>query len=206
MKVLEFILSMFGSSPFEWVAVVFGIASVYLSVRENVWSWPTGIINVSMYVYIFLHAKLYADMGLQVFYIVISFYGWWNWLYGGAGHSELHVTRLSRRLAMILPVAGVLGSLALGWFLHQTTDAALPYVDSTLTVASLIAQYLMTRKVLENWIIWVTADVAYIGMYIYKDLYPTAFLYAVFLVLASMGWFEWKRSWRRQPAEGFAAS
>ncbi|HET7462290.1 MAG TPA: nicotinamide riboside transporter PnuC [Longimicrobium sp.] len=206
MKVLDFVLSMFGSSPFEWIAVVFGIASVYLSVRENVWSWPTGIINVSMYVVIFLEAKLYADMGLQVFYIVISFYGWWNWLYGGANHSELHITRLSRRLMAILPVAGVLGSLALGWFLHQTTDAALPYVDSTLTVASLIAQYLMTRKVLENWIIWVTADVAYIGMYIYKELYPTAFLYAVFLVLASMGWFEWKRSWQRQPAEGLAAS
>lgn len=206
MKVLEFILSMLGSSPFEWVAVVFGIASVWLSVRENVWSWPTGIINVSMYVYIFLHAKLYADMGLQVFYIVISFYGWWNWLYGGAGHSELHVSRLSRRLALGLPVAGVLGSLALGWLLHRTTDAALPYVDSTLTMASLIAQYLMTRKVLENWIIWVAADVGYIGMYIYKGLYPTAFLYAVFLVLATMGWFEWRRSWRRQPAEGFAAS
>lgn len=206
MKVLEFILSMFGSSPFEWVAVVFGIASVYLGVRESVWNWPTGIINVSMYIYIFLNAKLYADMGLQVFYIVISFYGWWNWLYGGANHSELRVTRLSRRMAMILPVAGALGALALGWFLHQTTDAALPYVDSTLTVASLIAQYLMTKKVLENWLIWVTADVGYIGMYIYKELYPTAFLYAVFLVLATMGWFEWKRSWQRQPAEALAAS
>jgi nicotinamide mononucleotide transporter len=206
MKVLEFILSMFGNSRVEWVAVVFGIVSVYLSVRENVWSWPTGIINVSLYVYIFLHAKLYADTGLQVFYIVISFYGWWNWLYGGAGHGELHVTRLSRRLAAALPVAGVLGSLALGWFLHKTTDAALPYVDATLTVASLIAQYLMTKKVLENWIIWVAADVAYIGMYIYKELYPTAFLYAVFLVLASLGWVEWRRSWQPQPAEALAAS
>lgn len=206
MNVLDFIRGMFGSNPFEWTAVVFGIISVYLSVRENVWSWPTGIINVSMYVYIFLHAKLYADMGLQVFYIVISFYGWWNWLYGGANHSELHVTRLSRRMAMILPVAGVLGSLALGWFLHQTTDAALPYIDSTLTVASLIAQYLMTKKVLENWIIWVTADVGYIAMYIYKELYPTAFLYAVFLVLASLGYFEWRRSWRRNPGQVAAAS
>lgn len=200
MNAIDFIRGVFGANPVEWVAVVFGIASVYLSVRENVWSWPTGIINVSLYVYIFLHAKLYADMGLQVFYVVISFYGWWNWLYGGENHSELHITRLSRRMAMLLPVAGVIGAVALGAFLHLTTDAALPYIDATLTVASLIAQYLMTKKVLENWIIWVAADVAYIGMYAYKDLYPTAFLYAVFLVLASMGWFEWKRTWERQHA------
>ena len=198
MNAIDFLRGVFGNNPFEWTAVAFGIVSVYLSVRENVWSWPTGIINVSMYVYIFLHAKLYADSGLQVFYVCISFYGWWNWLYGGENRSELHITRLSRKMALTLPVAGVIGAIALGTFLKHTTDAALPYADSTLTVASLIAQYLMTRKVLENWAIWVVADVAYIGMYIYKDLYPTAFLYAVFLVLATMGWIQWKRTWRTQ--------
>jgi nicotinamide mononucleotide transporter len=197
-NVLDFLRAAFGNSPFEWTAVAFGIVSVYLSVRENVWSWPTGIINVSMYVLIFLNAKLYADMGLQVFYICISFYGWWNWLYGGENRSELHITRLSRKLAITLPVAGAVGSLALGTFLKHTTDAALPYADSTLTVASLVAQYLMTKKVLENWAIWVVADIAYIGMYIYKGLYPTTFLYAVFLVLATMGWVQWKRTWRAQ--------
>jgi len=205
MNAIDFIRGVFGNNPVEWTAVVFGIVSVYLSVRENVWSWPTGIINVSMYVFIFLNAKLYADMGLQVFYVVISFYGWWNWLYGGANRSELHVTRLSRQLVLTLPLAGIAGAAALGYFLHRTTDAALPFVDATLTVASLIAQYLMTKKVLENWAIWIVADVAYIGMYIYKDLYPTAFLYSVFLVLATMGWFQWKRSWRQQQAAAFAA-
>ena len=206
MNAIDFIRGVFGNNPVEWTAVAFGIVSVYLSVRENVWSWPTGIINVSLYVFIFLNAKLYADMGLQVFYIVISFYGWWNWLYGGANHSELHVTRLSRRMMLTLPLAGIVGAAALGFFLHRTTDAALPYVDATLTVASLIAQYLMTKKVLENWAIWIAADVAYVGMYIYKDLYPTAFLYSVFLVLATLGWFQWKRSWRQQQAAAFAGS
>jgi len=203
---IDFIRGVFGNNPVEWTAVVFGIASVYLSVREHVWSWPTGIINVSLYVYIFLHAKLYADMGLQVFYIAISFYGWWNWLYGGENRGELHISRLSRGMAMILPVAGAIGAVALGSLLRHTTDAALPYIDSTLTVASLVAQYLMTRKVLENWVIWVIADVAYVGMYIYKGLYPTAFLYAVFLVLASMGWFQWRRTWREQRGLEAAAS
>ncbi|HYH80285.1 MAG TPA: nicotinamide riboside transporter PnuC [Longimicrobium sp.] len=200
MDVIEFIRGVFGNNPVEWTAVVFGIVSVYLSVRENVWGWPTGIINVSMYVFIFFNAKLYADMGLQVFYIAISFYGWWNWLYGGANHSELHVTRLSRRMVLVLPLVGVVGAAALGTLLQRNTDAALPFLDSTLTVASLIAQYLMTKKVLENWAIWVLADVAYVGMYINKALYPTAFLYSVFLVLATMGWFQWKRSWRQQQA------
>ena len=200
MNVLDFARGVFGNNPVEWTAVVFGIVSVYLSVRENVWSWPTAIVNVSLYVYIFLHARLYADMGLQVFYIGISFYGWWNWLYGGENHTELHVTRLSRRMMVILPVVGVAGAAALGTFLDRSTDADFPYIDSTLTAASLIAQYLMTRKVLENWAIWVVADVAYIGMYFSKELYPTAFLYSVFLVLASMGWFQWRRSWRTQQA------
>jgi nicotinamide mononucleotide transporter len=109
-------------------------------------------------------------------------------------------------MMLTLPLAGIVGAAALGAFLHHTTDAALPYVDATLTVASLIAQYLMTKKVLENWAIWVAADVAYIGMYIYKDLFPTAFLYAVFLVLAALGWVQWKRSWRQQQAATLATS
>ena len=194
MSWLQGVLHAFGMGTLEWVAVAFGIVSVYLSVRENIWSWPTAIVNVSLYVYIFLHAKLYADMGLQVFYICISFYGWWNWLYGGENRTELHVTRLPRRWALVLPCVFVAGAAALGTLLRQTTDAALPYVDSSLAVASLIAQYLMTKKVVENWAIWVAADVGYIAMYIYKDLYPTAFLYAVFLVLAAMGYVQWKRA------------
>src|ERR1044071_938088 len=113
MNVLDFIRGVFGNNPVEWTAVVFGIVSVYLSVRENVWSWPTAIVNVSLYVYIFLHARLYADMGLQVFYICISFYGGWSWLYGGENRTELHVTGLRRELAILLAAGGVLGAAAL---------------------------------------------------------------------------------------------
>ena len=199
MSWLQHAMQAFGMSTVEWIAVAFGIVSVYLSVRENIWSWPTAIVNVSLYVYIFLHARLYGDMGLQVFYICISFYGWWNWLYGGENRTELHVTRLSRRAAMLLPFVFVAGAAVLGTALRHFTNAALPYADASLTVASLVAQYLMTRKVLENWAIWVAADVGYIAMYIYKDLYPTAFLYAVFLVLAVMGYVQWQRSLTAHP-------
>ncbi|MBS1240827.1 MAG: nicotinamide mononucleotide transporter PnuC, partial [Gemmatimonadetes bacterium] len=117
----------------ETVAVVFGIVSVWLSVKENIWSWPTAIVNVSLYFVIFHQQKLYADMGLQAFYAAISAYGWYHWLFGGAEHTRLAVSRTPRAMWLILPVLWVAVSLGLGSLLHRTTDAALPYVDSALT-------------------------------------------------------------------------
>jgi nicotinamide mononucleotide transporter len=179
-------------NPLETIAALFGIVSVYLSVRQNIWSWPTAIANVGLYTIVFYHSRLYADMGLQVVYIIISFYGWYQWLYGGKGHTELEVSRTSRRLGAFLVGLGILCSLALGTVLHRTTDAALPYLDSTTTSTSLIAQWMMTRKLLENWVVWVAVDVVYIGMFIYKSLYVTSFLYLVFLILSVMGYRQWK--------------
>ncbi|HSU17870.1 nicotinamide riboside transporter PnuC [Longimicrobium sp.] len=200
MSFVDFLKAAAGSGPLEWIAVVFGIVSVYLSVREKIWSWPTAIVSVSLYIYVFFGVRLYADMGLQVYFLAISFYGWWNWLYGGANHTELHVTRISTRSAVMLTGIGIIATAALSHVLGTYTQAAIPWADSALAVASLIAQYLMTRKVLENWAIWVAVDVGSIAMYVYKGLYPTTFLYAVYLVLATMGWFEWKRSLKAAPA------
>jgi nicotinamide mononucleotide transporter len=180
----------------EAVAVVFGIVSVWLSVREHVVSWPTAIVSVSLYFFVFRSARLYADMGLQVFYAGISAYGWYHWLFGGANHSALRVSRTPRPVWLALPVAWILGTLALGTLLHRTTDAALPYVDSALTVGSLLAQWMMTRKYLENWAIWVGLDIAYVAVFLNRDLKLTAFLYVVYLLLAARGYVEWQRSLR----------
>lgn len=187
-------------SWFEAVAVLFGIVSVWLSVKENIWSWPTAIVNVSLYFVIFYHQKLYADMGLQVFYAAISAYGWYHWLFGGAQHSRLQVSRTPRPLWLLLPVLWVVASLGLGTLLDRTTDAALPYMDSALTSGSLIAQWMMTRKYVGNWSVWILLDVAYVGVFINRGLYLTAFLYAVFLVLAAKGRLEWRRSLEAQRA------
>jgi len=184
----------------ETVAVVFGIVSVWLSVKENIWSWPTAIVNVSLYFVIFHQQKLYADMGLQVFYAAISAYGWYHWLFGGAEHTRLAVSRTPRPLWLILPVLWAAVSLGLGSLLHRTTDAALPYVDSALTSGSLIAQWMMTRKYLGNWTVWILLDVAYVAVFINRGLHLTAFLYAVFLVLAARGRLEWRRSLEAQAA------
>jgi nicotinamide mononucleotide transporter len=182
-------------SKIEIFAAVFGIVSVYLSTRENIWSWPTAIVNVGLYILVFYQARLYADMGLQVVYLALSIYGWYEWLYGGANRTELHVTRASRRFLIIGGLTTLAGSLALGTLLSRTTDAAIPYLDSALTVTSLFAQFMMTRKLLENWMLWIVLDIVYVPMFISRQLYPTAVLYAVFLVLAIMGLVQWRRSW-----------
>lgn len=181
-------------SPLELFAALLGAISVWLSVRQNIWSWPTAIINVVLYSLVFYEAKLYADMGLQVIYAVLSIYGWYEWLYGGAGRTELHVSRTGPRLAALLALIAAAGSAILGVVLHRATDAALPFMDSFLSSTSLVAQWMMTKKLLENWLVWITVDVLYVGMFIFKGLYLTAGLYAVFLGLAVKGYIDWRRS------------
>ena len=182
------------ANVWEILAVVFGIVSVYLSTREHIWSWPTALVNVALYFVVFFEAKLYADMGLQVVYFALSLYGWYEWLYGGENRTELHVSRTTRALGVRLVIIGIASAALLGTVLARFTDAALPYLDSATTSTSLVAQWMMTRKILENWAVWAVVDVVYVGMFIYKRLYLTAGLYTVFFVLAVMGFIQWKRS------------
>jgi nicotinamide mononucleotide transporter len=191
---LDQLVALAVANRWEILAVIFGIISVYLSTREHIWSWPTALVNVALYFIVFLEAKLYADMGLQVIYFALSLYGWYEWLYGGENRTELHVTRVTRSLGLKLLLIGLASAAVLGTILARFTDASLPYLDSATTSTSLVAQWMMTRKILENWAVWVVVDVVYVGMFIFKKLYLTAGLYAVFLVLAVMGFIQWKRS------------
>src|SRR5436305_3029023 len=135
-------------------------------------------------------------MGLQVVYLVLSIYGWYEWLYGGRDRTKLTVSRATmREWALTLPVALVFW-FALARYTATLPGVALPYVDSCLTTVSLVAQWMMTRKILENWILWIVADIAYVTMYLYKKLPVTAALYALFLVLAVIGLRAWLRSHR----------
>ena len=187
-------------SPLELFAALIGAISVWLSVRQNIWSWPTAIINVVLYAIVFYEAKLYADMGLQVIYAILSIYGWYEWLYGGEGRTELHVSRTGPRLGALLALIAAAGSAVLGAFLHRATDAALPFMDSFLSSTSLVAQWMMTKKLLENWLVWIGVDVLYVGMFIFKGLFLTAGLYAVFLALAVKVYIDWRRSMADQSA------
>jgi len=186
-------------SLFELAAVVVTLLAVWLTVRQVIWCWPLGLVSVTMYAVIFYETRLYADMGLQVIYFALSVYGWWAWLHGGKDHGELAVTSASWRARGALVLIGAAFAVILGMILHRFTDAALPFMDSTLTSFSLVAQWLATRKQIDNWVVWIAVDVAYVGMFVFKQLYLTAGLYAVFLVLAAMGFAEWKRSMDPEP-------
>jgi len=186
-------------STLEWTAALAGAVSVYLSARENIWSWPTAIVNVGLYIIVFRRTGLYSDMGLQVVYLVLSIYGWYQWLYGGAQRTQLTVSRASAREWLIATPIAVMFWLALARYTSTLPGVALPYLDSGLTTISLVAQWMMTRKILENWLLWIVADLAYVPMYIYKGLPVTAGLYTVFLALAVIGLRSWLRSYRARP-------
>lgn len=178
--------------PVEVAGALTGGLGVWLTVRRSVWCWPVGMVNVALYAFVFVHAKLYSDAGLQLVYLAMSAYGWWAWLRGGTGGRELPVARTPRALLGGLLVAGALGTLGLGTLLARHTDAALPFFDAGTTSFSLAAQLLMTRKWIENWALWIAVDVVYVYMYVVKDLYATAILYAVFLGLAVAGFRAWR--------------
>jgi len=180
----------------QWIAAIAGAVSVYLSARENIWSWPTAIVNVGLYIIVFLHSGLYSDMGLQVVYLILSIYGWYEWLYGGTGRTQLKVARATPREWLISSAIALVFWLLLARVTSRIPGVALPYLDSGLATMSLVAQWMMTRKIIENWVLWIIADVAYVPMYIYKRLDVTAALYALFLVLAVIGLRSWWRSYR----------
>ena len=181
----------------ELVAAALTLVAVYLTARQIIWCWPLAMVSVTLYAAVFYAARLYADMGLQALYFGLAVYGWWAWLHGGEDHGELEVSLTSSRTRVVLVVVATLGGVLLGQTLTRFTNASLPFMDSMLTSFSIAAQWMQTRKLLESWLVWLAVDVFYVGMFLYKDLYLTAGLYTVFLVLAAMGFTEWRRSMRR---------
>jgi nicotinamide mononucleotide transporter len=180
----------------EVAGALSGALCVYLTVRERVWCWPVGIVNAGLYAVVFGRAKLYSDSALQVVYLLMSCYGWWAWLRGARG-SELPVARAPRRVLWPLLGFAAVAALGVGSVLRHRTDAALPWLDAGTTAFSLAAQVLLTRKWIENWVIWIVVDVVYVYMYVVKGLMATAVLYTLFLVLALAGLVEWRRSLAR---------
>ncbi len=185
----------------EITACVLGVLSVWLLVRRNIWAFPIGIVMVALYIVIFYRVKLYSDMGLQVIFIVLQVQGWYDWSRGDrAADDKIAIRRLSSRQWIYTGVTQVFGTVLLGYTMHRLTDAALPWLDAFTTTLSLIAQWWMNKKYLENWTLWILVDVVYLYQYTVKDLYLTTGLYAVFLGLAAMGHVEWKKKVAAQAA------
>jgi nicotinamide mononucleotide transporter len=180
----------------EYIAAAVIAGNIYLAARQNIWCWPLGVVGVSLYLYIFFTAKLYSDTLLQIFFLAMQFYGWYHWVRGGVDHSTslAAITRLTTR-EWWWTVAGAAGGTAvLGTVMHRFTDAALPYPDAFVATVSVIAQFMMTRKVFDNWTLWIVVNLVSIAVYAIKALYPTVALYILNLVLCMLGYREWRAS------------
>jgi len=179
----------------EPIAVAFGIAAVWLAVEERVWVWPTSLVQVLLYSVVFFGERLYAQAALQLAYAAIAVYGWVHWRHGGAGRAPLRVSRTPPLERLLLPLLAVALATGLGGLLATYTDAAVPWLDAALTAGSLCAQYMMSRKYLGNWTVWIVLDVVYVTLFVSRGLLLTAFLYAAFLALSARGAVTWRRSW-----------
>lgn len=186
----------------EWFGTLTGIACVWLAAREKILSWPLGILSVTAYAFFFFQIKLYADAGLQIFYIATGIVGWWHWARGGPAQSEAPIRTLPNGQRALVVAGAAVGVAVLGTLLARNTDASFPYWDSFTTCFSIAAQLLLMKKVYENWMLWVAVDVVAIGVYFAKGAFVTCGLYAVFLVLASWGWWSWRRSLAEGTTEG----
>ncbi|RPH31895.1 MAG: nicotinamide riboside transporter PnuC [Bacteroidales bacterium] len=179
----------------EVLGAIAGLIYLYLEIKQNIWLWPLGIITSAFYVYVFFVSKFYADMGLQVFYLVISFYGWWHWLYGGNSTSkhELPITRTSLKQWIYLTLITIFLFGLMVFILKNYTDSPVPYGDSFVTALSITGTWMLARKLIEHWWIWVVVNLVSLVLFIWKDLYPTSILFFFYFTLAVYGYYQWKK-------------
>ena len=180
-------------SAVEIAGFLTGAVAVWLAVKQSPWTWPVGIANAGFFFILFWRARLYGDMALQLLFFALCLLGWYRWLFGGAGHTELPVSRLTPRGVLTWMTGGVIATAAFAPYLRSVGDAS-PWLDAITTVMSVEAQYLMTKKIFEHWYVWIAADVIYIWLYAERQLYLTSVLYAIFLAMCVAGLAEWRRS------------
>src|SRR5690606_25052093 len=182
------------TSALEWLATITGFLCVFLAAKQNIWNWPISIISVLTYLFIFYQHKLYGDAVLQIYFLTTAAYGWYYWTKRNQSN-EKPISSLSPREFLLTTLIVLLLSIGLGFLLDHGTDSDVPYDDGFCTAVIFVAQFLMTRKVLQNWLLWVIVDLCYIPLYLYKGLILTAVLYLVFAIIAWNGYRGWRKSY-----------
>lgn len=177
-------------SVIEIIAVVFSILYVILATKENIWCWLCAAISVSLYIYICFSAKLYPETGLNGFYLIMAIYGYWQW---NRPKKEIAISTWPLQRHLLIFVAGIIASFLLGKLFEIYTNAALPIIDSFTTIFSLFATYMVTKKILENWIYWIVIDIVSVYLYFSRDLKLTAGLFAAYTIIAVFGYLSWKK-------------
>ncbi|MBI5275736.1 MAG: nicotinamide mononucleotide transporter [Burkholderiales bacterium] len=163
------------------------------NIREIHWGWPLAIASSILYYFVFWDARLYGDAVLQIFFAVVALWGWFQWLRGRRGDgSALKPVRLAPRGVAFTVTACALLWPVTGWFLDTYTDTDVPWWDAFPTSTSLVGQFMLGRKFIENWLVWIVVNVVSVGLFVYKDLWLTALLYTIFIGLSVVGWRAWK--------------
>jgi nicotinamide mononucleotide transporter len=186
------------TSLLEWVGTISGFICIYLATKASIWNWPISIISVVAYGFLFFENKLYGDTGLQLYFLFTAFYGWYFWLKKKPSEQDKPITLLSFKQWVFAAAATIVLTLLLSLYLKSYTDTDVPYIDGFCTAMSFVAQLMMTRKILENWILWIIVDICYVPLYFHKNLALTAVLYFVLVILAVIGYLDWKKTYREQ--------
>lgn len=185
---------MVGSRPIEIIAVICGLLNVGLIIKRSIWNYPFGFFMVVLYAKIFYDYQLYSDSLLQVYFFFIQIYGLWYWLKGRQSDGKIIVEYLPKKQYLTYLFILIIGWLTLSYLMNRFTDASYPYWDGLIACLSVLAQFLLSRRHLESWYLWIVVDILAIGLFIIKSLEPTAALYGVFLVLAVIGLLQWKKA------------
>jgi nicotinamide mononucleotide transporter len=183
------------SNKTELLGAILGILYIRFSIRQSIFTWPTGLLTSLLYILVFFNSKLYASMGLQVYYVAISFYGWYYWSKGKNENNKslLPVRNVNKNLWKKIGTFSILIYSAILIILINFSDSDVPLMDSLTTSLSIVATWMLAKKYIENWIIWIFVDFVSIGLYIYKSLWPTVILFIVYTGMAFFGYTEWKK-------------
>ncbi len=177
----------------ESLGVIFSLLFVFFNAREHIVCWLFGFLSSAVYIYIFFVSKLYGDSLLQIYYLVIAIYGWYSWAKKPQEIVDQGVKSLPFSTLRNWLIIGALLTPVFGYYLDNLTDSDVPYMDGSTTVFSFIATWMMTRKIIQNWLIWIVVDLVSTGLYVYKELYQTSLLFLLYTIMAIYGFMTWRR-------------
>lgn len=193
---MDTILLWINENWLELSAASLGLIAIFLQIKQNAWYWGISIVMVSMYIFVYIGARLYADMSLQVYYLIVGFYGWWAWLFGKkikSKRSKLEVCKTKQLEWIWISIFIVFSFFLIAYILINFTNSDLPYWDAFTTALSFAATWMLARKKLENWLIWIIVDVVSSVIYFYKELYPSMILFIILSILAFVGYAKWRK-------------
>lgn len=182
------------------IGAVIGLLYLYLEYKASKWLWPVGVLMPIFYVWIFLQSKFYADMGINIYYFFASIYGWIRWTKTRSEDSDLKISHTPRRYILPLSAIGTLLFAVMAFILIRFTDSPVPYGDSFTTALSILGMWLLAHKYVEQWWLWFFVNIVSCGLYVWKGLYPTSILFAIYSVISVFGYFKWRRMMREEAA------